>query len=704
MAVEKAESRAGQSVAIGLNVVLMIVLVVALVAGFQWIGYSYGARADLTSTGVNSLTDGTVKMISGLDQSIRLSSLYFETDLEDQEQARYRSTVADLLELYHANNRSKIVVELINPLQDHEKRKALIDRVTKIERFAEQTTRYREAIDKFTQEIVPAVGTLMADELNRINAMGALNEIDNRLVSQVKLLYERTQSDIQTGSREITDALASEAPAYSAATAAIRRIDAQISQMLEAVTAVSEQVKAAGDQFSPAVVAFFTEADQRYQPLLTEVKAQQESLGSLPRLESDDILRAIGPMSNAVVVESDSDVRVIEFRDMWPAGDQSRGAGARNFAGEQKLSAAILQLTQETKPAVMFVRFGGPPLLVGGFMPGQPQPPLAQTRERLEELNFVVNEWDLATQETQPEFDPAPSRVIYVVLPPNPPPRGPMGQQSQQPPFSDKDLKKLTDAMGDKSRALFMAGFTPGQFGMAESYAYNEYLKGNWGVRLIDDRLLFRVEPVGVDKYQVYSSPIIMTDLVFGDHPIVKDLGRSKAALPIAAPIETLDEKPEGVDVDRLAWMEHSEGLWAIKDVQFYQRQASSEFLVRGPEDYEDEFTVAVAGERGDAKMVLIGSSEFAFDRTSMASIPVLTSQGLTARQIYPGNFQLLVNSIQWLNDNTEWMNLGGPVDPSTIAIDRNSSQMALVKAMAYVVWPGIFLLTGFVVWWTRRS
>ena len=704
MAVTEHETRRVPSAAIGLNVALMVVLAVALVAGLQWIAYAYGGRADLTKSGVNSLSDGTVRMLKGLNQDIRLTSLYFKTDLEDQDQTRYRKAAADLLELYGVTNRGKVTVDFINPLQDHDKRKALVDRLVGIKRFAEQAEKHRAVVDAFSQRIVPAVGALMTDELGRIDALTGLSEKDNRLISQVKMLYERTRTDLESGAREITDALASEAPAYSAATAAIRRVYAQISQMLESVIGVSAQLTGAGDQFSPGVVSFFAQAESRYRPVLDDVKAQQDALGKLPRLELDDILRAIGPMSNAVVVESADDARVIEFRDMWPVSGGAGAGAARTFAGEQKLTAAILQLTEKSKPAVVFVRYGGPPLLMGGFMPGQPRGAFSKMRTRLEEVNFSVHEWDLASQETAPKIDPAPSRVIYVVMPPSPPPRGPMGQPSRQPPFSDKDLKKLTDAMGRDGRALFLAGYEMGQMGMPSHYGYNQYLESTWGVQLTDDRLLFKVEPVGVEKYQIYSSPILMTQLSYGYHPIVKQLGRTAINLPFVSPIEVLDKQPEGVTIQRLAWLAPTEGLWAVKDVQYYARQRASEFIVRNPEDYEGEFTVAVAGVHDNAKMVLIGSSEFANDRNALATGFVLTAQGLVARPLNPGNVTLLINSLHWLNDNTEWMNLGAPIDAATINIDRNSKQMTLVKAMVYVIWPGIFLLTGVVVWWTRRS
>ena len=69
---------------IGTNVAVTVVLVVGIIAVVQAIAYSTTIRFDMTSTGINSLSPGTENLLRNLDQNVRITSLYFETDREDE--------------------------------------------------------------------------------------------------------------------------------------------------------------------------------------------------------------------------------------------------------------------------------------------------------------------------------------------------------------------------------------------------------------------------------------------------------------------------------------------------------------------------------------------------------------------------------------------------------------------------------------------
>ncbi|HRX85263.1 MAG TPA: Gldg family protein, partial [Phycisphaerae bacterium] len=117
MAVDKQGSKSGQHWMVGANVGVMIALAIILVVALQYAAYRWsGWRADLTSQGINSLTDATTSLLHDLDTPVTLTSLYFKTDLEDKDQDRYRSAVRDLINLYRSTNRSEIKVQEINPL------------------------------------------------------------------------------------------------------------------------------------------------------------------------------------------------------------------------------------------------------------------------------------------------------------------------------------------------------------------------------------------------------------------------------------------------------------------------------------------------------------------------------------------------------------------------------------------------------------
>ena len=98
----------GRHFAIGTNVIVTIVAVVAIAVFLQWGAFYKSTKFDLTDSGVNSLTPGTEKLLTSVDQKIRLTSLYFQTDLETEDQAKYRAKIGDLAALYQGANRSQI--------------------------------------------------------------------------------------------------------------------------------------------------------------------------------------------------------------------------------------------------------------------------------------------------------------------------------------------------------------------------------------------------------------------------------------------------------------------------------------------------------------------------------------------------------------------------------------------------------------------
>ena len=99
MAVEKQAggptTSIGRRMLVGTNVVVVTLIVVGIVVVAQLFAYN-SARWDMTSSGVNSLSEGTENLLRGLDQNVRLTSLYFETDREDEDQQRYRRAAQNL--------------------------------------------------------------------------------------------------------------------------------------------------------------------------------------------------------------------------------------------------------------------------------------------------------------------------------------------------------------------------------------------------------------------------------------------------------------------------------------------------------------------------------------------------------------------------------------------------------------------------------
>jgi len=172
---------AGRRVVFGTNVVVVTLIVIGIVVVLQLIAYSMPTRWDMTSSGVNSLSDGTENLLRDIDTNVTLTSLYFETDREDEDQPRYRRAVDDLLGLYEATNRTKVTSDWVNPLKDHEKFKKLLAGLRDKGAFKEEIEQYKERIDQYTDKsdgFDTQMRALVQGELDRVAALGGMMGAD----------------------------------------------------------------------------------------------------------------------------------------------------------------------------------------------------------------------------------------------------------------------------------------------------------------------------------------------------------------------------------------------------------------------------------------------------------------------------------------------------------------------------------------------
>jgi len=701
---------AGRRFLVGTNVVVATVIVVAVVVVAQLIAFRLPARWDMTSTGVNSLSEGSEKLLRGLDKNVRITSLYFETDREDEDQPRYRRTVQDLLDLYESMNRAKVGAEWVNPLKDHGKYGEIISRLREKAAFKKEIAAYETPIKRFNEELAPALGSLLQRELDQIRGLGAAigDTPAQAALGQVDNAVQDLSAMLESAREQVAAATVPDAPQYSAATQQLASLFTQFSQTLKNIGKFGTATVQRDSALTPEQTKFLGEAGNRYADVVAKMEGEQTELQKLEPLKYDDLIAQIAPTGNAILVETDDDARVVDFSLVWPPvqdGDARAAMKDRSFKGEEKLTSAILRVTHKEQTAILWVRYGGQPLFMGGFMPGQPPAPYAAMKQQLEDANFVVDEWDLKSSETPPKIEPAPTRTIYVVLKPTPPQQGPMGQPSGEAPFGDNHRQALLNAIGDKGRALFVAGWFPGTFGaFPATYEYGDYLKDQWGITV--DSMVMLVEMVSMKPGEYVPGRrdfFAMRDVSVTDHPIVSGALTRQLGLPLCAPLEFASPAPEGVELSRLVYLPQRDGLWGVKNLQAYQEQYKrKQYLTLVDGDREAPFDIAAAAAKGDAKIVVVSSAEFAADGVAFSRALVATSRGIGIRMTNPGNASLLINSLHWLNDNTEFMNIGKPIDTGVLAIGSDRT-IRKVQALTMLAWPLLAVFGGGIAWWVRR-
>jgi len=205
-------------------------------------------------------------------------------------------------------------------------------------------------------------------------------------------------------------------------------------------------------------------------------------------------------------------------------------------------------------------------------------------------------------------------------------------------------------------------------------------------------------------QYQVARQDFhFMDDLEVNDHDIVRGAQARLVTLPSCAPLELTAPSPSGVEVWPLVAQPKKDGIWGVKNLQAYKEQMESRgYLSLAEGDREGPFTLAVAGKKGEAKVVVISSRGFAEDQVAFSRALVPTAQGIAMVSTNPGNVTLLMNSLHWLNDNTQLLNIGKPIDAAVLSI-KNPSTVKTVQALTIFVWPALALVFGGMAWWVRR-
>lgn len=714
------QSASQRRLTVGSNVALTILLAAAIVVVLQWFGYeaaARGARRDMTMSGVNSLSDGTAHLLRSLDKDVTLTSLYFKTDLEDEDQQSYRRSMEDLLRLYASTNPGKVRFDWVNPVSDHEKVKKLMARLREKSKFKEELEPYRKCITTYQETLDGKMRALVQSELDALGAFSGpmMSPAVQQAVGQIEQLFNNWQTETEKARGQVDQLMNAENPQFAAAVGVLRSMYRDFAKSLKDVAGFGKAQAQKNADLPAEVIKYLSDAGSRYATLGADVERAQLDVQGLQPLKLDDLLQKLAPTANAALVETESEAIAVDFPSAWPMTDQNRGVSKARFKdhafkGEQKVTAAILRATHKEQTAVVFVRYGGAPLLTGGMMlPGQRNPGGAYEamKQQIEDANFVVDEWDLKSSTTPPTIEPKPTKTIYVVFKPTPQERNPMGQPAdpKDPPFGEAHRKAITDAVEAGGRALFVGGWHPGPFGggLPAGYEYTDYLKTTWGISFEHDTLLLQVVSVEPGKFSVNRDFANMRDLQLSDDPIVKDIHPKLLTLPWSVPLKFEDTLPDGVTFQKLATVPKRDTTWGIKNIATYQEQLNArDFLTRAEGDTLGPFDVAVTAAKGSAKLVLISGRDFAVDDIALAMVPAVTAQGFTLLPRNQGNVALLVNSLHWLNDNTEIMNVGQPVNASVLNI-KGEGTVTAIRALTIFAWPALALCCGGVAWWVRR-
>lgn len=707
----------------GANSLLVAVLAVVALGLALWIAGRFGGSLDLTSSGSNSLSERSRKLVRGLDTDITVTGLYTLAAKDVRKFAeKHHNRLRDLLDLYENAGGGRFKPRMVDPQQSPGEIAQLLARLKEKPKYRNESEPHQALLKRFPS-LQKALAEALQDDGKTIEALAKADPILNQS-RELFIVYQNLSEaarEARATDEDVTAALGGELPAYGKAVEAVRNMLTTARTALQVGQDWMGKAQSLSG-ISADAQSFFAAAGARYQPLLAQVDEMLKEGEALKKnVEIEDLYSALRG-GNTVVIETSEEARVLRYDDVWSfrGGEAGADGDEREFSGERAISSAILQLTQKQKTGVIFVRVGGEPLLrpdMSRFNPMQqqmPQAPFGRINQVLLKENFETAEWDVAAESAPPRLEKT-ARTLLVVMPPEPQqPPNPM-QPRPTGGITPEQKRLIVDAANGATGVVFLAGFSmaggASPFG-APPYEFNDYLKSVWGVeaRTSQAVIQFQAHPQQPGLWiPAQRPPVVLLPEAFdlATHPIVEPLRTLQYALLAACPLQITPPASQSADVkiESLINAANREGVWAVAN---YQRMESdSRGRQMGTKRYDDDtpgpFAVAVAGQDAKRRVVVFGSQLFIADMVLDAAQAVLTSAGIDRQVLFPGNPDLFVNALHWLTGDADRIAVG----PASSDVPRLSklteASAGWVRVFLVGVWPALALALGGVVWFVRR-
>lgn len=349
--------------------------------------------------------------------------------------------------------------------------------------------------------------------------------------------------------------------------------------------------------------------------------------------------------TGSLIVDAGDKHKVIDSTDLVNISyDQTSGQPyADSLIVEQQVTGALLYVTSD-KSSVIYNLQGH----------NEETVPSALSKQ-LSAQNFEVKDLNLLTSSV-----PSDAEAVMVISP--------------KSDISQAESEKLKAYLQNGGRAIFLMDI------LQDELPNFQALFNSYGVELKHAVVM------DGDSSHNYGDPINLIPS-FGDSDIVSPLKNNNlmVVVPGAQPIEEVSIKKRTIEIDPL--LTTSSNSWAKTNLQSTTQEKESG-------DLEGPFNVAVAitdkssdTNIKDTKIVLISSSN------------LISSQ--VAAQI-PNNVDLVMNSINWLRDQTENISIA-PKSLTSDYLNITSLQVLLLSAIVVILIPLVILGMGIRVWLVRR-
>jgi hypothetical protein len=485
------------------------------------------------------------------------------------------------------------------------------------------------------RELVRVIQSLPADSPDRAE-LDSLRAAFGQLIQQ-KSAFDRSLTELRTASdsRPFPD----EARAAAAVAANVSHWGEQLQA---AAGALAQRQRERIDQSSLAVwidiaVPAFTQSAR-------ELRAAQDVLEQLPPLYGAAVGRALATGDAAVIIGPPG-ISVIPGAQLV-AGAGGRGAVSfdRRFRGEQLVAAAIRSMSGGPAPVAVIVHSGE----LGMLRPRPDHADFAAAADALRAARIDVAEW--VPGEGLEPIAPQGRPLVWIIVPP-------AERQGMQEGPRERALLAATERLVARGEPVLLSigpSLLP-MLGQRDPWA--DVLTER-GLGAITGRSVLEVVPVGPGRAQTVNEQLVRD--FSSDHPmgsaVTGQLARfdsvvalQPAVLPqghtwVIAAIEPSSER----------WME---GDWRRELRLRVEAPANKRLTEPVPVVVATEAPSAVSQRAASVRTMMVGSPTWLV--SSVADAADALGGGRVALR-YPGNRELLVNSVAWLSGRDDLVAAAG--------------------------------------------
>ena len=378
-----------------------------------------------------------------------------------------------------------------------------------------------------------------------------------------------------------------------------------------------------------------------------------------------------GANENLVILDYGGKTKFVKADDMAEMDQTGIMMGQpptmKAFKGEQAITSALLELTEEKQNKIYVLAGHGEPELGKGpaDMTAAGPENIIKLRTFIERQNIKAETLKLGDVDKVPDD----AQIVLMIAP--------------KYDLSEREMKLLREYWDRKGRLFISLDPTHSLPRLAEFFQDN-------GIRPQDDRVL-RTVPLSAGVVAIMRE---VSAMIMPGSPLTKRLEGVDTQFAGATQSIYLDrQRAQPLGITLISLIEAADGYWGETD---YAAGENAPVYPDLKKDHQKPLSLAVSVEKGaladkrvsvdTARMVVVGNGDFMRDNT-------LTESGL--------DFALA--GFNWLLNREDLIGIA-PKERKSFTLNLTEEQMSKIFASVVFGIPGLVALFGVFSWWQRRN